>query len=131
MLTRAEKWGLRPEGRNPCRKIEKFKERSRERFLSETEIARLGSALAELERSGSPPAFRATVAQVMSHRIHPRIGDVFMDRQICAGIEIQSGTVAGHTNYGYPQCLLKYGAAETSPVRSANPLLANKNRCRW
>ena len=41
MLTWRERWGLQPEGSNPCTHIEKFTERSRERFLSEIEIARL------------------------------------------------------------------------------------------
>jgi integrase len=61
MLTLAERWGLREEGSNPCRNIEKFKERSRERFLSEIEIARLGEALAEAGKSGSPPAALAAI----------------------------------------------------------------------
>jgi len=59
MLTRAERWGLRPEGSNPCRNIEKFKEHSRQRFLSEVEIARLGVALAKAEQAGSPSAIAA------------------------------------------------------------------------
>lgn len=47
---------MRQESGNPCRNIEKFKERSRERFLSEVEIARLGEALGQAQASGSPPA---------------------------------------------------------------------------
>jgi integrase len=61
MLTRAERWGLRPERSNPCRNIEKFKEHSRQRFLSEIEIARLGKALAKAEEAGSPPAAIAAI----------------------------------------------------------------------
>jgi integrase len=61
MFTLAERWGLRQEGSNPCRNIEKFKERRRERFLSELEIARLGEALGGAERSGSPPAAIAAI----------------------------------------------------------------------
>lgn len=61
MLTLAERWGLRPEGSNPCRYIQKFKERSRQRFLSEAELARLGVALAKAESSGSPPAAIAAI----------------------------------------------------------------------
>ena len=34
MFNLAEKWGLRPYGSNPCRHIEKYKERQIERFLS-------------------------------------------------------------------------------------------------
>ena len=61
MLTLAERWGLRQEGSNPCRHVEKFKERSRERFLSEDEIARLGEALGRAEAAGSPPAAIAAI----------------------------------------------------------------------
>ena len=52
----AEKHGLRPDGSNPCRHIEKYRESRRERFLSATELARLGDALraAEREKSATP-----------------------------------------------------------------------------
>jgi site-specific recombinase XerD len=46
-----EKHGLRPDGSNPCRHVEKYKERKRERFLSEEELARLGEALRTAEES--------------------------------------------------------------------------------
>ncbi len=49
----AEKHGLRPDGSNPCRHIEKYRESRRERFLSEAELARLGDALREAERDNS------------------------------------------------------------------------------
>lgn len=47
----AEKTGLRPAGENPCRHVEKFRERKRERFLSPVELERLGVALAESEQN--------------------------------------------------------------------------------
>ena len=43
----AEDNGRLPEGRNPCRTIVKYKQRKRERFLSEEEFRRLGRTLAE------------------------------------------------------------------------------------
>src|SRR5215472_963638 len=46
MFNLAEVWGLRPDGSNPCRHVEKFRERKRERMLSPVELARLGDALA-------------------------------------------------------------------------------------
>ena len=52
MFNLAERWGLRPDGSNPCRHIEKFGERKRERMLSASEMARLGEALATYD--GSP-----------------------------------------------------------------------------
>ncbi len=56
MFNLAEGWGLRPDGTNPCRHIERYKENRRERFLSEEELARLGAALdaAEVARSHHP-----------------------------------------------------------------------------
>jgi integrase len=52
MFNLAEQWGMRPDGSNPCRHVEKFKERERERFLSSLELAALGEALSTYE--GSP-----------------------------------------------------------------------------
>jgi integrase len=61
MLNLTETWGERPANSNPCRNIEKYRERKRERFLSEGELARLGAALAEAEKqvSESPSAVAA------------------------------------------------------------------------
>lgn len=49
MFNLAEKWGIRPDGSNPCRHVERNPEHKMERFLSEAELARLGAALAEVE----------------------------------------------------------------------------------
>jgi integrase len=46
----AEVWGLRPDGSNPCMRVQRFEEKARERFLSETEFAALGEVLAKAER---------------------------------------------------------------------------------
>ncbi len=57
----AEGWGLRPDRSNPCIHVERFKERSRERYLAGIELARLADALAEAEREadGIPPTVAA------------------------------------------------------------------------
>ena len=61
MYRLGEGWGLAPEGRNPCRSVEKFPERSRERFLTDAEFARLGRVLDEAVAGGraSPTAVAA------------------------------------------------------------------------
>jgi integrase len=41
----AERIGLRPENSNPCRHVDRYPQRQRERFLSANELARLGEAL--------------------------------------------------------------------------------------
>jgi integrase len=55
MLSLAMVWGVRSDPVNPARAVEKFPERSRERYLSGDEVARLGQALAEAEKSASEP----------------------------------------------------------------------------
>jgi integrase len=50
----AEAWGMRPEGSNPCSKIERNPENARERFLSASELARLGATLRLAETEGLP-----------------------------------------------------------------------------
>jgi integrase len=49
----AEKRGFRPDGSNPCRHVEKYREERRERFLSQAELGRLGDALREAEQARS------------------------------------------------------------------------------
>ena len=58
MMNLAEAWGLRPDRSNPCYHVRKYKEKKRERFLTEEELARLGKALDE-EESFAPSAVTA------------------------------------------------------------------------
>lgn len=53
MFNLSEVWGWRPDGSNPCRHLGKYKEKKRERYLSERELALLGRALREIERPSS------------------------------------------------------------------------------
>ena len=55
MFGKAEAWSERPEGTNPTRHVEKFKEKARNRFLSTEELKRLGGALSDGEREGESP----------------------------------------------------------------------------
>jgi integrase len=56
MMNLAERWGIRPDGSNPCRHVERNRERRRERFLSVDELGRLGKTLAEAERTATEAA---------------------------------------------------------------------------
>jgi integrase len=56
MFNLAEKWGLLPDGQNPCRHIERFREARRERFLTTVELQRLAVIVDRLERSGEEDA---------------------------------------------------------------------------
>lgn len=54
MYAFAGRAGIMPEGTNPARGIDKFKESRRERFLTSEELERLGSAIREAETTGIP-----------------------------------------------------------------------------
>ena len=64
MYRLGEGWGLVPEGFSPCRSVEKYPERSRERFLTDAEFARLGRVLDEAVNGGAAP-----LAAVMAIRL--------------------------------------------------------------
>ena len=58
-------WGLVPEGFNPCRSVEKYPERSRERFLTDAEFTRLGRVLDEAVDSGAAPLTAVTAIRLL------------------------------------------------------------------
>ncbi len=51
MMNKAEEWGIKPEGSNPCTLIRMNKRRKCERFLSDQEFARLGQAIDKHRKS--------------------------------------------------------------------------------
>jgi integrase len=51
MFNFAERIGWRTDGSNPCRHVEKYRQRRRERFLSADELGRLGDVLAAYDSS--------------------------------------------------------------------------------
>lgn len=48
----AERWGIRPDGTNPCRHVERYRETKRERYLDAGELKKLGEALTAIEEAG-------------------------------------------------------------------------------
>ncbi len=106
-------WGLAPEGFNPCRSVEKYPERTRERFLTDAEFARLGRVLDEAVDSGSLPLAAATAIRLLmltgcrkSEILTLRWTEVDLDagelhlrdRKTCDySIPMPVGSVQGHT----------------------------------
>jgi len=52
MFNLAEMWGLRPDGTNPRKHIKKYPEEKRERFLSPSELKRIGEVFRDMEAEG-------------------------------------------------------------------------------
>ena len=65
MFNLAEKWGFRPDGSNPCRHMDRYPERSIERFLSGGELKRLGNALAKAEKEKTEPPSAITAVRLL------------------------------------------------------------------
>jgi len=65
ILNLAELWGLRADGTNPCRHVQRYRERRFERFLSEREFQRLGVSIAELQSSREISAAVAGAVRVL------------------------------------------------------------------
>ncbi|GAB31889.1 phage DNA recombinase [Acetobacter pasteurianus subsp. pasteurianus LMG 1262 = NBRC 106471] len=49
MFSLADLWGIRTDGLNPCRGVQRYKEEKRERYLTQEEYARLGATLNKTE----------------------------------------------------------------------------------
>ncbi|MCR9140308.1 MAG: site-specific integrase [Alphaproteobacteria bacterium] len=65
MFNLAEDWGLRAEGSNPARRIRKFREEEKKRYLSDDEQARLGQVLADALESGSATEYAVAAISLL------------------------------------------------------------------
>ena len=96
MYRLGEGWGLVPEGCNPCRSVEKYPERRRERFLTDAEFARLGRALDEAVDSGT--AVAAIRAPSCRRQDRPPRGPAAAD----GGAAFRNATATGRQPLGVP-----------------------------
>jgi integrase len=65
LMVWAEETGRLPEGTNPCRGVKKYRDRNRERYLSTTELARLGEAIAAAEAANSESLFAIAAIRLL------------------------------------------------------------------
>ena len=65
MFNLAEAWGMRKDAANPCRFVQKYKEKKRERFLTDEEFHRLGQVLNEIEADGSETLSAVTAVRLL------------------------------------------------------------------
>ena len=61
----AEAWGLRKDGGNPYRSVQKYKEKKRERFLTDGEFNKLGQVLNEIAADGSETLSAVTAIRLL------------------------------------------------------------------
>jgi integrase len=61
MFSLSERWGFRPDGSNPARNVERYREVGRERYLSRDEFARLWGALSAAPQTNAVTAIKLLV----------------------------------------------------------------------
>jgi integrase len=88
MFGLAERWGMRPEGTNPCRHVKRFRENRRERFLSEVELARLGTAIAEVAVRAGAGVIAALRLLILTGARKGEIQNLCWDE-----VDLQAGTL--------------------------------------
>jgi integrase len=65
MFNLAEDWGLRREGSNPARRIRKFREEEKKRYLSDNEQARLGQAMSDALDGGTETEYAVAAISLL------------------------------------------------------------------
>jgi len=65
MFNLAEDWGLRSDGTNPARRIKKFREEEKKRYLRDNELIRLGEVLSESLEGGTESVYTVSAIQLL------------------------------------------------------------------
>jgi integrase len=65
MMNLAETWGIRDKHSNPCEDIQRYPEHKRERFLSPTELHRLGQALTAAELNETETKYAIAALRIL------------------------------------------------------------------
>jgi site-specific recombinase XerD len=116
----AEEHSFRPEGSNPARRIEKYKEHPRERFLSPRELQRLGRALDRAERCGAITPWAAgairrvrKAALLNDVRIHD-LRHSFASVAVAGGLTLP--LIGGLLGHRQPQTTARYAHLAADPL---------------
>ena len=65
MYAKAADWGMVPDGTDPCRGIEKYPQKGRERFLTDTEFRRLGEILSKAPSEGGVSIYAVAAIRLL------------------------------------------------------------------
>jgi integrase len=115
----AEIWEMRPEGSNPCSKIERYPENHRERFLSADELGRLGTTLRQAESMGLP----APIAKNDGHRrLYRRVTTAAIELLLFTGCRLSEVL-----NLRWEQVDFTVGTITLLETKSGRPQLVTMN----
>ena len=126
----AEIWGWRPEGKNPCRHVGRYREASRERYLSESELKRLGEVLDLAQRSWGCSPYAITAIRLLiltgcrlSEILKLRWQDVDLERKCLHLPDSKTGKKTVRLNSGALQILAGLERVDDNPyvIVGANP----------
>jgi integrase len=110
---------MRPEGSNPCSKIERYPENHRERFLSAEELARLGATLRQAESIGLP----APIAKNDGHRrLFRRVTTAAIELLLFTGCRLSEVL-----NLRWEQVDFAVGIITLLETKSGNPQVVTMN----
>jgi hypothetical protein len=90
LLNWAERHGYRPDGSNPCRHIEKYREQHRERFLSAAELGRLSEALRSCENDNTVTPWVAAAIRLLIFT-GARLSEILTARW--SWVDLEAGTL--------------------------------------
>lgn len=65
IMNLTEDWGVRPQNTNPVRRIKKYREQKKERFLSNAELTRLGVSISRLLKQNQINPFMAAIIRLL------------------------------------------------------------------
>lgn len=143
----AELWGMRVDGSNPCRRVERNPEQHRERFLTGDELKRLGATLRLAETTGLPWKVDETKAKAKhlpaeQHRraVYSRITTAAVELLLYTGcrlsevlnlrwdqVDLKAGTILlSKTKAGKPQTV-----TINAPARQVLASLKRDDECPW
>ncbi len=122
MMNKAEKWGWRPRGTNPCRDVDRNPERLRDRHLSFEELARLGAVLDVAEENRSLPLVAAQAIRLLALS-GARLGEVLTLEW--SGVDLPSGCLRLKDSKVGPRTIYLGAPAveliRALPLHSGNP----------
>jgi len=136
LFNRAEEWGYRVEGTNPCRHVIKFKETSRDRSLSETEITILERKLKTMEIQNPYPVAFVRLALLTGARKNEILHLKWSDVDLIKGKMLLRDSKTGRRSISLNSPAISvleslpriYGNPYVLPGAKANSHLVNVNK---